>query len=366
MSTRQVLGVVGAVVGAYFGSPQLGYAIGSAIGGAVDPEVIRGPSIGDLIEQTSSEGGPRPIVFALSQPMSGNVIAQGLPRIVKKKKSQGKGGPKVETESVYRTYAVGVCEGPIGGFARIWRNGTLVYDAREGATADQNAENLKFLETARFFLGTFDQEPSPDLEALFGVGTTPAHRGTAYMVMADEDLTDLRGAIPQWTFQVTACPLEAVDFIEFIASDHEGVDDVDFGWSDGTNFFALAHGTLLGRTSPGGYDINYIQYLNFDPPSTQDSIGIYMQGGPGNYPPFDLFDYCDIYVNDVPIVRLPIDGSSCAPDPASCLDGGNVGLDLGIRAWIWTVAPVTLNYWGVGDTVRIEFFTGEDPGGFPP
>lgn len=35
---RQVLPIVGAVVGAYFGNPQLGYAIGPCEGKAVDPE----------------------------------------------------------------------------------------------------------------------------------------------------------------------------------------------------------------------------------------------------------------------------------------------------------------------------------------
>ena len=200
MSTRQVLGTIGFIVGAYFGAPQLGYMIGSAIGGAIDPEIIKGPSVGDIVDQTSMEGGPRPFCYALSKPIAGNIIAQGPPRVVKKRKSQGKGGPKVETESVYRTYAIGVIEGEKE-LVRAWRNGQLVYDISEFALLT-NAENDKFLDTARWFNGSFTQEPSPDLETIFGVGTTPAHRGTAYMVQADEDLTDLRGAIPQWTFQV--------------------------------------------------------------------------------------------------------------------------------------------------------------------
>lgn len=164
-------------------------------------QTIRGPRIGEISQQTSQEGVPRPIVFALSQPMQGNIIATSEPNVVRRKQRGGKGGPKVETESVYRTYAVGVSEGPISGFVRVWRNGILVYNARDGATA----ENTKFLETARFFTGGWDQLPSPDLEAIFGVGYTPAHRGTAYMVMANDDLTDMRGAIPQYVFQVLRC-----------------------------------------------------------------------------------------------------------------------------------------------------------------
>lgn len=199
---RQVLPVVGAVIGGYFGGAagaQWGWAIGSAVGNAIDPQIIQGPKIGDLAQQTSQEGVPRPIVFGVSPPIAGNIIDTSEPRIVKSTSGGGKGGPKVKTESVFRTYAIRVCEGPIFGFVRVWRNGILVYDARLGSTPD----NAKFLETARFFLGDFTQNPSPDLEAIHGVGTTPPYRGTAYMVMADEDLTDLRGSIPQYAFQVT-------------------------------------------------------------------------------------------------------------------------------------------------------------------
>lgn len=199
---RQVLPFVGAVVGSFFGSPQLGWAIGSIIGNAVDPQVIQGPRIGEIAQQTAQEGGPRPFVIGTSPPISGNIIASGAPRIVKKT-SGGKGGPKVKTESVFRTYAIGVCEGETE-LLRAWRNNTLVYDVTQTPLVT-NEDNTKFLQNARWFSGSFEQNPSPDLEALFGVGTTPAHRGTAYLVMADEDLTDLRGAIPQWTFRVQRC-----------------------------------------------------------------------------------------------------------------------------------------------------------------
>lgn len=202
---RYVLPVVGAAVGFMVGGgptgAMWGWSLGAAVGGLVDPQVIKGPSIGDIAQQTSQEGVPRPIVFGMSQPIAGNVIASGPPRIVKER-SSGKGGPKVESESVYRTYAIRICEGPVS-LIRAWRNNKLVYDIRENSEVSY-ADNNKFLEKARFFNGTFEQGPSPDLEIVFGVGTTPTHRGTAYLVMADELLNDTGGAIPQWTFQVTS------------------------------------------------------------------------------------------------------------------------------------------------------------------
>lgn len=201
MSLRAALGVIGGAVGFAFGNPALGWAIGSAVGGALDPETIPGPKIGEIPQQTAQEGGPRPIVFGISQPLMGNIIALGPPEIVRSSQSAGKGGPKVESEQVFRTYAVGICEGPVTGIRRVWRNGVLVYDATESPILTTE-QNLAFLEKARLFTGTFEQLPSPDLEAVLGVGTTPAFRGTAYMVMVDEDLTEMRGAVPQWVFQV--------------------------------------------------------------------------------------------------------------------------------------------------------------------
>lgn len=212
---RYIAGAVGAIFGGIIGGPagaQWGWAIGSSIGAAIDPGTIKGPKIGEISQQTSQEGVPIPIVFGTSPPLAGNIIASSEPRIVRKKQSAGKKGPKVETESVYRTYAIGICEGPIAGVLRVWRNGILVYDVREGSTLD----NDPFLEKARFFLGDYEQQPSPDLEAVYGVGTTPAHRGLAYLVMADEDLTDMRGAIPEYTFQVaTSATLQCTEITEY-------------------------------------------------------------------------------------------------------------------------------------------------------
>lgn len=217
MSVNQAFQVVGTIVGAYFGAPQLGFMIGSAIGNAVDPMVIKGPTIGDIATQTSQEGVPRPIVFGMSPPIAGNIIATGPARKVVKTKRQGKGGPKVKTEHLFRTYAIGICEGPIGRVVRVWRNSELVFDDKDDDELNYhdftNAETVKFIfrrltnntvfkEKVQFFEGTYDQEPPAELEQIFGVGETPAHRGTAYMLVVDDDLTDLRGAIPQFMFQV--------------------------------------------------------------------------------------------------------------------------------------------------------------------
>lgn len=165
---------------------------------------VPGQKLGEIARQTAKEGEPRVIVYGVVRPIGGNLVAvQEPPRIIRKKqKSGGKGGggSKTYTEVPVRTYAVGICEGPITGIRRIWRNNKLVYADNDSLWGIRN--NRVFLRTARLYLGGYDQMPSPDLEAVFGAGNVPAMRGTAYMVMANEELADTGGAVPQWTFEV--------------------------------------------------------------------------------------------------------------------------------------------------------------------
>lgn len=220
---RQVLPVIGAAIGAYFGGAQgaqIGWTIGSIVGNAVDPVVIKGPSIGDIAQQTSQEGVPRPIVYGLSQPISGNIVVCGLPVIVTKKQQSGKGGPVTTSQSVYRTYAIAMCEGPINELVRCWNNGKLVYDARPGVADPGNAA---FLAGARIFLGSFDQMPSADIESLVGSGNAPAMRGTAYVVFAHIDLTSVGGAVPQYVFQVLRCEGTLITSRPYAIEDNAGV-----------------------------------------------------------------------------------------------------------------------------------------------
>lgn len=193
---REAITIVGTVVGAYFGNPQLGYAIGSLIGNAVDPVHIKGPRLNEVPSQTSSEGGYRQVVYGVCWINTTNIIDFG--DIVRRKTEtqQGKGGgPVVEGERILRTYAIGLGE-PVAGIRVVRRNGVIVYDTRPGST--MLAESAKFGQRFTFLSGAEDQMPHPALEALprNGVGNTPAHRGTALMVFELDDLTEERGQVP--------------------------------------------------------------------------------------------------------------------------------------------------------------------------
>ena len=113
---RQVIGgVVGAAIGfvvsgfnptgAYYG-----WVVGAAIGAST--EVIKQPGIGDLASASAGEGGSRARVYGSFRPIGGQLVWDGGPREIRKR-SSGKGGPRVESSIILRSYAIGVCEGPI-------------------------------------------------------------------------------------------------------------------------------------------------------------------------------------------------------------------------------------------------------------
>lgn len=161
-------------------------------------------ALGEISRQTAKEAEPRVIVWGRVRPIGGNLIQCQEPRRWwSKEKTGGKGGGGGSTqkvEHVSRTYAIGVCEGPITAYLRIWRNNKLVYDARGNEWGDEN--NPTFLSKFRLYTGSWAQMPDSTLESIWGVGQVPAYRGTAYMVARDEELTDLGGAVPQWQFEV--------------------------------------------------------------------------------------------------------------------------------------------------------------------
>lgn len=163
--------------------------------------------LGDISQQTAKEGEARVVVWGRVRPIAGNLIhvQEPIKRMVKvgEVSTGGKGGGKKKkqdqyAEHVFRSYALGVCEGPITGYLRIWRNNKLVYDARGNEWGEKN--NGVFLKNYRLYTGDWEQLPDPTLQSIWG--DIPAYRSTAYIVAIDEDLTDMGGAVPQWQFEV--------------------------------------------------------------------------------------------------------------------------------------------------------------------
>jgi hypothetical protein len=88
--------VVGTVVGAYVGYPQLGFVLGSLAGSVLFPtQLPRGPQITDNRTTTATVGVPVPLLFGTAD-VAGNVMYLG-PLQTTTQHSGGKGGPQQTT-----------------------------------------------------------------------------------------------------------------------------------------------------------------------------------------------------------------------------------------------------------------------------
>ncbi|MGK9234767.1 phage tail protein [Inquilinus limosus] len=201
---RIAIGVAGAVVGAAFGAPGLGFAVGSVVGGFLFPEptqVSKGPRLSDLSVTSSAYGQSITQVWGTMR-VNGNIIwSDGLKEHKHKQTAGGgKGGPtqKSVTYTYTCSFAVGLCEGPMGAVNRIWADTKLIYDAR-GSKLDLEIGDLDF----RFYPGSEDQMPDPHIEAKVGAGKTPAHRGLCYIVFEDLPLDNFGNRVPNITVEVS-------------------------------------------------------------------------------------------------------------------------------------------------------------------
>lgn len=207
---RQAVTLAGAFVGAAVGAPQLGFFLGSLVGNAIDPVRIKAPSIGDISQQTSAEGVACPL-YAGTAGGAGNLIYASEPDIVDGGTSSGKGGPEVENpDRAYVTFIIRIgaslFDGPgyrqgITGLIKVWEDEKLVYDVSSTSTILE--ESAKYAEGFTFYPGTQTQLPDPDVEAIEGVGNVPSYRGRAIFVKKRHDVTDRRGSIPNYRFEVS-------------------------------------------------------------------------------------------------------------------------------------------------------------------
>jgi hypothetical protein len=197
--------IIGTVVGAYFGYPQLGFLLGSLVGTLAFPDKgpnMSGPRLDNLMVTSSTYGQPIPIVYGTFR-LAGNMIwSNGIREVVSNESAGGKGGGGATiTNYSYRwSGAIAICSAPvtgIGGLLRIWADSKVVYDAT-GASPIMNKDGFVF----RMYLGDEEQMPDPAWEAAVGAGNLSANRGIAYIVFDDIPLQDYGNRIPNFTFEV--------------------------------------------------------------------------------------------------------------------------------------------------------------------
>ncbi|WP_419826070.1 phage tail protein [Sphingomonas sp.] len=187
-------------VGTLVGGP-IGGAIGAALGSQVDralftPKGARGPRLGSLAVQSSTYGAELPRLFGTMRAAGSVIWATDL--LESRHKSGAKGQPKTTTYSYSTSFAVALSERPIRSVGRIWADGNLL----RGADGDWKSELGHF----RLHLGDEAQPVDPLIAAAEGIHATPAHRGLAYAVFEDLQLSDFGNRLPSLSFEIVADP----------------------------------------------------------------------------------------------------------------------------------------------------------------
>lgn len=208
MSTQQILGVVGGVVGSFFGYPQLGFVVGSLVGGLITPaEKTEGPRVDDLKVQVSTYGAGIPRLSGTER-VGGNVV-WSTDKLETETTSGGKGGaPENTTYRYFVHMGIVLCETPRDGsevvIVQMFQDGKLIYDARSGASigsALASAENPHAF--FNLYQGHADQLPDP-IEEIYesGPGSVPAYRGVVRIRMNAIECPG--GRVPQFSFVLSA------------------------------------------------------------------------------------------------------------------------------------------------------------------
>lgn len=203
MSMQLALGVVGGVIGSFFGMPQLGFLVGSVIGTLLTPgQHTQGPRLDDLKVTVSTYGNAIPTIYGTKR-IGGNVFWATDKIELGTTQTAGKGGGSSNTSYHYYEYmAVSLGYGPIIGIRKVWQDGKLIYDVSSGiavgsalATADNPFSSLVF------YPGNETQLPDPVIEGWEGVGNVPGYRGISYVRLNAIECP--AGRVPQFEFEVT-------------------------------------------------------------------------------------------------------------------------------------------------------------------
>lgn len=205
------LGVVGAVVGSYFGAPQIGFMLGSMVGGLLFPAT---PPASAAAPKTSSSayGATLNILYGTMR-MPGNMIWCDTI----KTNSGGKGGLAGGSGGPQSTcsFAVAFCEGngPSTGLLRVWADSILLWDIRNPGNVQDSAAGTGFF----FYNGDESQVQDPLIfnwvqeNVPSAPLTTPAYRGLCYIIFPGMTISKFGGRIPNITAEITnsaisSCP----------------------------------------------------------------------------------------------------------------------------------------------------------------
>lgn len=202
--------IIGAVVKYATGSAIAGfiasYAVDALLASQQSGQHTYGSRLGNSKIQSSTEGAAIKKVYGADR-VAGNLIWSGGIKETShtQESGGGKGGAPSNSHTTYTydaSFAIALCEGEIVGVRKIWADNTLIYSKSDTATADELAVSDQAGIT--IFTGAEDQLVSSTIEAVEGVGSTPAFRGTSYVLFDIFQLETYGNRIPTFTCEVVA------------------------------------------------------------------------------------------------------------------------------------------------------------------
>lgn len=197
---RLLVAVAGAVIGSFFGAPQLGFLAGNLLGSVLFPEKgPDGPRLENLDVTSSAFGQMIPIGFGTVR-VNGNIIMGDKLKEVKREGGKGMGGAEGTTYEYYWSGLVSFGEGPASEVLRIWADTKVVYDKRpDTGRQKQKKASMNF----RVLLGGETQMPDRYIIATLGDETlAPAYRGQVCIVFDNIPVKDYGNRVPSWNAEI--------------------------------------------------------------------------------------------------------------------------------------------------------------------
>lgn len=213
----------GALIGGGIGvGANVGWLAGSIVGSLLFPQrgpdiTTEGPRLGDLTVSSSAYGVTIPKIYGTTR-LAGNMIwSSGIEEVKSEnKQNTGKGGGGASQTNItyeyFASFALALCEGPVADLIRIWADGKLLFD-KSSTEDDIGKSDLRY----RFYTGTETQDPDSLIAGDKG-DSTPAFRGTCYIVFESLPLVDFGNRIPNITVEVASSfssnrPETSVDYL---------------------------------------------------------------------------------------------------------------------------------------------------------
>lgn len=180
-----------------------------------------GPRLQSTKVQLGDYGQPLPLIFGLARVPGLPIWAEDLREVKVHRKTKG---GKYNDYTYYGTWAVAFSGNEVTNVVKIWfDDAQLVYDASGSGPVSPftftEKDNPPVTDLFKLYLGTETQTADPtmkaSIEAEFGVGWCPAHRGTGYCVFVNVPLEKFGNRLVQTEFEVNGIMDSAPLYAEF-------------------------------------------------------------------------------------------------------------------------------------------------------